>query len=868
LRLSNNGNAYNEHLFSDSSFFKSFKSILPWSGRPTNLVIAMQAAATKQLLFTLSVDAKLRVWHMQTGQLMTIHDVSGAEAAASSYLLDPVSINLLALYEMDSSFLILTYCPRQPGLFKVFKGENALQEIFSFREEVPKQGLWRVFDVSIAQASDDQLLLHVLWKSDTLTLVQVGVVSLATRTVSWSCAVPGITMRPAEGSMDLLERWIFEPSRFSLATLRRALAASTTQQVSVDNINSIRQAQQLARQLLHDSVPLEIDEDTGTELVEQQAEAVRLRYLNLAQICLEIDRLASEPHALCRAETGEVLVAQSDRVSLIRQAGALEQVVQLVQSHHDLSDTRATCLELCRLFGDAQTPDARENLQASLRRHALADRTLSADDLMFVFYEEALEQTLSKSVVAAMEEAPIKTQALLSSLADMLPLFTLKLRGSVSPTGVTGLAGYVACQRDMATHVHQTLVQVLAVLLYYACHATESDVYSGASLFVKYLDAYKRATLVVDACSTILVSSGAGKDRTVFAGLAEDYKEFLPYRDFLERLLAFLISKGEGQVALAFCAYVGTSAFCSYLVARAKLLLSQADEAAMTFARMGLPLVSSPVSAAENKLSERLDRRSLVHYHLHVARLYMERQHHTQALRFCGEAEIALRLGADATQHRAVAQLKFEAALASSQFDEAYLCLSTLVTVQQLDPLRTFLTQLCESDQANKLLRYPFIGLLEEVDDLLQEKAFSMMATQTAPAYHRILYSWRIRHCNFRGAASALYRRLQVLRAHSEHAAFDVSVHLDLTEGYLAILNALRCMDKDEQWLIVGALQEGKHGDMPSPPKRTKQAGQEDAQVTSMVKRKLLSLKDVKAEYLVELHNMKAQLNELAGLVS
>ncbi|ORY85599.1 nucleoporin Nup120/160-domain-containing protein [Protomyces lactucae-debilis] len=862
LRLSNNGRSYNEHLFSDSSFFKSFKSILPWSGRPANLIIAMQASPSKSLLFTLSVDAKLRIWQLQTGQLITMHDVSGAEASASAYLLDPVPINLLALHEDEASFMVVTYCPHQPGLFKVFKGETGLQEVFQFREEMPRNGLWRVFDLALTHISADQMLLHVLWKSDTLTLVQVGVVSLSTKTVGWSFAAAPPFQRPAEATDKLLERWIFQPSRLPISTLKRALAASTSQDVSLEHITNLAQAQQAARELLCNSTPLEIDEDTGAELIEKQEEAIRLQYLSLAQICLELDRLGSEPHALCRAESGEILVAQSDRVSIVRQANPLERLVEVARIHSDLPDIRTTCLGLCRLLGEVQTPDVVESLHTALRRYAFADRTLSADDFMFVCFEESVEQSLPRPVVLAMQEAPLKTHDLLSLLNDMLPLFVLKLRSSVVPQGVTGFAGYVAGQRDMAINTQQTLVQLVAILQYYACHATEADVFRGAHLFVKYLEAYKRTTLVVEACTSMLQTTGT--DQTVFAGLAEAHKGVVPYRDLLERILVFLVSSNEGQWAVTFSDYAGASAFCGYLGARGKLLLDQAEDAAKIFARLGYPLVAGSPAAAETKLSERLDRRTLVDYHLHIARLFSARHCYAQALRFCSEAELALRLAPNDAQHKAVAKAKFQAGLSASQFDEAYLCLPTLMTAQQVDPLRQFLTRLCESEQANKLLQYPFIGLLEEVDDLLQEKADAMLATQTTPAYHRILYSWRVQHCNFRGAACALYRRLQVLQAHGRHAAFDVSMHLDLTEGYLTILNALRCMEPDEQWLIVGSLESGTHGDAPSPPKRKKQDG--DAGISGQVKRKLLSLQDVREEYKAELHNMKVQLNQLSGL--
>ena len=79
---------------------------------------------------------------------------------------------------------------------------------------------------------------------------------------------------------------------------------------------------------------------------------------------------------------------------------------------------------------------------------------------------------------------------------------------------------------------------------------------------------------------------------------------------------------------------------------------------------------------------------------------------------------------------------------------------------------------------------------------------------------------------------------------------------LEVTEHYLLIINALRCLGTDDGWLIVGSLNPQAHSDGQNEGQNEAQGGQE-------VVRKVISLDDIKGEYQAELKGMDARLQQL-----
>ena len=158
-----------------------------------------------------------------------------------------------------------------------------------------------------------------------------------------------------------------------------------------------------------------------------------------------------------------------------------------------------------------------------------------------------------------------------------------------------------------------------------------------------------------------------------------------------------------------------------------------------------------------------------------------------------------------------------------------------------------------EHGQSTKLSSFPFIGLQDDVDDTLLRKAEEVVDIAPYPSYHKILFSWRIQHGDFQGAAAVMYKRLQLLR-NSSSAELDVNFEtLEISEAYLAVINALSCVKEENAWFFVSRVEKDE-----SSSKRAKIDGK-SAQI-----RVALSLEDVRTEYAVELERQQIIIGKVA----
>ncbi len=153
------------------------------------------------------------------------------------------------------------------------------------------------------------------------------------------------------------------------------------------------------------------------------------------------------------------------------------------------------------------------------------------------------------------------------------------------------------------------------------------------------------------------------------------------------------------------------------------------------------------------------------------------------------------------------------------------------------------------SGESDLLISFPFLGVRDIVDEILSEKAkeqhlqhqvqvrpsrtVSTSTTDTTtPSYDTLLYAFRLRHRNFRGAAMALHEHLERIKS-SPSSSFlstlpkrgtvntskgggttkgsksDTSEDSEeaknklVTRTYLALINLLAAMDPEQAWFII-----------------------------------------------------------------
>ena len=153
---------------------------------------------------------------------------------------------------------------------------------------------------------------------------------------------------------------------------------------------------------------------------------------------------------------------------------------------------------------------------------------------------------------------------------------------------------------------------------------------------------------------------------------------------------------------------------------------------------------------------------------------------------------------------------------------------------------------------AATLLAFPFTAMQNDVDTVLESLCQRTLNITTGPPYHKILYSWRIAHGDFRGAAAVMYDRLQRL-LNTSTSVYDPSDE-SLIENYLLLINVLACVDPDQAWLLAEApaadsaqaslSSSGGPGSGGAHLGRKQKAGP---------KRKVVTLQDIRGEYQAEL---------------
>lgn len=187
----------------------------------------------------------------------------------------------------------------------------------------------------------------------------------------------------------------------------------------------------------------------------------------------------------------------------------------------------------------------------------------------------------------------------------------------------------------------------------------------------------------------------------------------------------------------------------------------------------------------------------------------------------------------------------FNAAIQTSRYELAYSVLSLYTDAAlQHSSLRTLISKMCESSHAAQLINLPFIGLQEEVDEVLAQKCQGIVDVTVGIPYHKILYSWRIRRSDFRGAAAISLERLQRLLANGDgdRPIGEDDLETPVTRQYLALINALSCVDPKQAWILSE-----------EPTKKLSQGIK-----TLQTKRRVVTLDEIRKSYQDELDRIAA----------
>ncbi|KAF2120450.1 nucleoporin Nup120/160-domain-containing protein [Lophiotrema nucula] len=277
----------------------------------------------------------------------------------------------------------------------------------------------------------------------------------------------------------------------------------------------------------------------------------------------------------------------------------------------------------------------------------------------------------------------------------------------------------------------------------------------------------------------------------------------------LEDIMMILLQQNEYGLALDFSKFLPEESWTTYLKGRMHIALGEYTLASICFqkAAHNLALGLFNIEDADTVSFIKLDERGsfsdgLPRYYQHVLGLFEKVKAQSYVAEF---ANLALRslVGTEEEALKSDVLLRlFNSSLQTSRFDNAYSALSRISDAAlQRSALQSLVNTMVKRGEVSALLKFPFIGLIDEVDAALAHNCQNSLNIASGPPYHQILYSFRISRNNFRGAATILYERLQRLKSTSSksHDPEDES----LVQCYLMIINTLSSVSQEEAYILA-----------------------------------------------------------------
>ncbi|PHH90928.1 hypothetical protein CDD83_2227 [Cordyceps sp. RAO-2017] len=323
-----------------------------------------------------------------------------------------------------------------------------------------------------------------------------------------------------------------------------------------------------------------------------------------------------------------------------------------------------------------------------------------------------------------------------------------------------------------------------------------------------------------------------------------------------------LVKRERADLALDLAPFSDQTPFSVYVNGRVLLVLKDFEAAAINFRKAAIGMGSENVKSDRHSCGLLDDTEwnllnsGQAKYYSHIVALFEEQRAYSYVLEF---SRLAIQFagfgrGGDGSTKADMLGRLFHAALATSQFELAHTSLLAIKDeALRQSSLRMLVDRMCESYHSTELVALPFPGMQQEVEAMLGQRCRGTADVVNGFPYHQVLYSWRIKRNNYRGAASVLLDRIQKLRQAGEgdRMAGDDVLDTPVTRQYLLLINVLSCVDAKQAWVF----DEGTPG-----PQQWARGGDDGP-----VKRKVVSLADIRKQYQDELDRIVAIQNNQFG---
>ncbi|KAL1607774.1 hypothetical protein SLS60_002710 [Paraconiothyrium brasiliense] len=324
----------------------------------------------------------------------------------------------------------------------------------------------------------------------------------------------------------------------------------------------------------------------------------------------------------------------------------------------------------------------------------------------------------------------------------------------------------------------------------------------------------------------------------------------------VEDMMGKLLFQKEYHLAKDFSKFLPESSWASYLKGRMHITLGENELASPCFQKpaynlalgIGFSVDMADTARLVPETEQDLFSDGLPKYYNHVLGLFEKAKAYSFAADYARLGLSSMIGFEDEVLRTELLQRLFTASIQTSRFEEAYTAMTRHSdSALKLSSLKSLVTSMVAQAQTAALLKFPLVGLVEEMDTILSDLCQKTLNIGSGPPYHQILYSFRVSRGNFRGAATILYERLQRLKSTSSkvHDPADES----LIQCYLMIINALSSVSPQDAYILADQrIDEGMPQFLHGPIGTAKK----------LLKRHIVTLDTLRKEYQEELDRVAA----------
>jgi nuclear pore complex protein Nup160 len=367
-------------------------------------------------LFTICLDHRMRVWDVQTGQILYTGDILNTNRdpqEVGKWTVDPSQGNLIRILENTrDQCLVVTYSPVGAGEFKFWKvkandqGSIHVADCFPEAHLIPPSpsslDVWTLADFAVTQQPDGPEL-WVLWKNNTSYRVhrlqlhpRNGAAPFGDgwKTVFIDSSVPTVRASGPWNPTDSAEKWldlIFFPGRFSKSTLETALA------MYEKGLGTYKETASKAGKSIAESIcsvlgcTTTLDRSSGGGVDYDQFRATsETQWMRFWRLLLELDKQRGEALSLVfDPEEGMIWVACADLISAVRQCSDLDRVYHNIRVPEENNEDVAALISAGLVFVESFSDSMIQLSKAALRAELYEDSARSESERMQLFLDRA-----------------------------------------------------------------------------------------------------------------------------------------------------------------------------------------------------------------------------------------------------------------------------------------------------------------------------------------------------------------------------------------------------------------------------------------------------------------------------------------------